>query len=90
MVGLTTTWALELAQYGITVNSIAPGPIDTELFRELVPYGSEKEKEIILETPMGRIGKAVDIAAIIKFMLSDDAGYITGQNICIDGGRSLI
>lgn len=89
LLGLTKTWALELAPYNITVNSIAPGPIETELFRKTRPVGSESEKSVIASIPLGRIGKPEEIAAAVKFLLSEEAGFITGHNLCVDGGGSL-
>lgn len=89
LLGLTKTWALELAQYQITVNAIAPGPIETELFRKTRPVGSKAEKETLMTIPLGRIGKPEEIAATVKFLFSEEAGFITGQNICVDGGGSL-
>lgn len=89
LIGLTRTWALELAPYAITVNAIAPGPVETELFRKTRPIGSQAEIDMLATIPLNRIGKPQEIAATIKFLLSDDAGYITGQTICIDGGASI-
>jgi len=89
LVGLTRTWALELGGYGITVNAIAPGAIETELFRKTRPIGSEAEKEALSSVPLKRIGKPEEIAETVKFLLSDGAAYITGQTICVDGGNSL-
>lgn len=89
MVGLTRTMALELAPFGITANVVAPGPVETELFRKTRPAGSAAERETIARIPVGRIGKPQEIAATVKFLLSDEAGFITGQTICVDGGGSI-
>lgn len=89
LIGCTRVWALELAPDGITVNAIAPGPIETEMLRKIRPIGSQEEKELLRHIPMGRVGKPSDIAAAIEFLLSEDAGFITGQTLCIDGGGSL-
>jgi 3-oxoacyl-[acyl-carrier protein] reductase len=85
----TRTWALELAETGITVNSVAPGPLDTEFFRENTPAGSEAERRFLSLIPMRRLGTPDEIAAAICFLLSDSAGYITGQTLFVDGGGSI-
>lgn len=89
IVGLSRTMALELAPFGITVNVVAPGPIETELFRKTRPVGSDAEKAAVARIPVGRIGKPQEVAAAVKFLLSDDAGFITGQTLCVDGGGSI-
>jgi NAD(P)-dependent dehydrogenase (short-subunit alcohol dehydrogenase family) len=84
----TRTWALELAEFGITVNAVAPGPIETEMFRQNTPVGSEAEQRFLSVIPMRRLGKPEEVAATIAFLLSDDAAYITGQTLFVDGGGS--
>src|SRR5690606_1919690 len=74
LIGCTRTWALEMARYGITVNAVSPGPIETELFRASHPEGSEAEKKSLASIPMGRLGSTADVASAVTFLLSDEAG----------------
>lgn len=87
--GLTQTWALELAPYGITVNTVAPGPVDTEMFRDNHPHGSEAEQRVVAGIPLGRLAQPADVAAAVAFLLSDEAGFITGQILGVDGGSTI-
>jgi len=83
VIGMTKVWARELGRKGITVNAVAPGFIQTEM-TESVP---EKVLELMRgRTPMGRLGTARDVANIYLFLASDDAAYVNGAVVCVDGG----
>ena len=81
--GFTRSLALELASRNITVNSVAPGFIETDMTSVL----DDDQKEKILERiPLGRMGKAKEVAAAVAFLISEDAAYITGQTLQVNGG----
>jgi NAD(P)-dependent dehydrogenase (short-subunit alcohol dehydrogenase family) len=85
----TRVWAGELGASGITVNSVAPGFTETELFRRNAPRGSETEIQRLASIPVNRFGEPREIAAAICFLLSAEADYITGQTLHVDGGGSI-
>ncbi|MCR9256745.1 MAG: SDR family oxidoreductase [Alphaproteobacteria bacterium] len=89
IVGLTRTLALELGPDGVTVNCIAPGPIDTELFAQNQPEGSDIRNRMIAQVPVRRVGTPEDIAEAAAYFLSDNAGFTTGQVMHVCGGLSV-
>lgn len=89
LASFTRSWSLELAQSGVTVNTVAPGPTETALFRANNPPGSEGEQRYLAGVPMGRFGHPDEIAATIAFLLSEASGFMTGQILHVDGGASL-
>jgi NAD(P)-dependent dehydrogenase (short-subunit alcohol dehydrogenase family) len=80
--------AMDLAAHGIRVNGIAPGVVDTPL-AELVVHNSELAPQYLKAIPLGRFAQPSDIAECVSFLASDEAAYITGQTIVIDGGQTL-
>jgi 3-oxoacyl-[acyl-carrier protein] reductase len=85
-IGLTLSWARELAPFGITVNTVAPGFIPVERHAD-VP--DDVKQAYLASVPVGRMGTPGDIAHAVSFLASEGAGFITGQRIVVDGGRSL-
>jgi 2-hydroxycyclohexanecarboxyl-CoA dehydrogenase len=88
VVGLTKVLALEFARHGITVNTIPPGFIDTPMLRTTLRTGLFDLEQQTARTPVGRIGQPEDVAAACAFLVSEEAGYITGQIIGVNGGRN--
>ena len=83
MVGMNMGLALEVAKHGITVNSVAPGWIQTA-------SSTEEEAHAARYTPIGRAGKPAEVAAAVAFLASPEASYITGELLVVDGGNCLI
>ncbi len=81
--GLTKTFARELAPYNITVNAVAPHAIETEMSAE---WSEEMRQKIISEIPLKRLGQPSEVAAVVEFLVSDEAGFITGEIIDVNGG----
>jgi 3-oxoacyl-[acyl-carrier protein] reductase len=83
--GLTRALAREVGRRAITVNSVNPGYLLTDMSASLE---QQQRTQIIRRTPLGRLGTVDDVCPVVRFLLSDDAGYITGQSIAVDGGIS--
>lgn len=86
IIGFTKALAKELGLSNITVNAVAPGAIETDMMK---CYDAETKNQIAEETTLGRIGKPEDIAKAVLFLASDDASYITGQVLRVDGGWNI-
>ena len=86
VIGFTKSMARELASRGITVNAVAPGFIQTDMTNKLTEEQKEKLQQQI---PLGRLGTPEDVAKVVAFLCSEDADYITGQVIAIDGGMTM-
>ncbi|HYH21799.1 MAG TPA: SDR family oxidoreductase [Azospirillum sp.] len=89
MLGMARTWALELAPRGITVNVVAPGPIRTDMFHEVIPAGSEKEHQLAAAIPVRRIGLPDDVARAVLFFADPANSFVTGQVLYVCGGTSV-
>ena len=87
LIGLTKATARELASRGITVNAVAPGFVVTELTQDLP---QELKDELIRRTPLGRFGETTEIASAVAFLASDEAAFITGQVLAVDGGLVMM
>lgn len=87
MHGFTKALALEVARHGVTVNTVSPGYLDTKMVREVPP---EVMKERILPSiPVGRLGAPEEVAALVAYLVSEQAGFMTGANIAINGGQHM-
>lgn len=84
--GMTKAAAIDLAPRKIRVNSVHPGPIDTEMLNVRTP---EQNAQRLQQVPMKRMGTAEEVARLVIFLLSDESGYITGSEVAIDGGATL-
>ncbi len=89
VVGMSRTFALELAKDNITVNVIAPGPIATELFLTASPPDAPLTKALLAAVPLQRVGDPSEIAHAVAFLMDERGGFMTGQTLYIDGGLTI-
>lgn len=90
VIGLVRAMAVALGPYNIRVNAVAPGPMDTPMLRSGIPVGSEVERMHISRTPLGRFADPDEMASAAVYFASDDASFITGQTLYVDGGRTVL
>ena len=88
IIAFTKSLAMEMAPYNINVNCVSPGPIDTPGFNQL--FGDEGKQRTSTFVPLGRIGKPEDVANGAVFLASEEAGFITGQTLAVDGGVTMV
>ncbi len=86
MIAFTKALAKEVSPYGVRVNAVAPGFIETDMISGISP---QQREQILKQIPLGRIGSAQDVANCVKFLLSEQAAYMTGQVVVIDGGLTM-
>jgi len=84
--GFTKALALEVARNGITVNTVSPGYLETEVVMTL---REDVRKRIVQDIPVGRLGQAAEIAALVVFIASDPAAFMTGSNVAMNGGQHM-
>ncbi len=89
VIGMTKTWALELGSRGITVNAVAPGPIETEMYRKNNPLSPQQMTDFLARIPVRRLGTPEDVANTVTFLLSPETGFMTGQVLYTCGGLTV-
>ena len=87
MAGFSKALAQEVVKKGVTVNTVSPGYVETDMVKAL---RSDVREQIIDSIPMGRLAKPEEIAAVVAFLVSEEAGYITGANISVNGGMHMM
>lgn len=89
LIGMTRTWALELAPFGITVNAIAPGPIATEFFAGANDQNDAHTQALLASIPVGRMGQPEEVAHATAYLMDQRCGFVTGQTHMVCGGLSI-
>jgi NAD(P)-dependent dehydrogenase (short-subunit alcohol dehydrogenase family) len=87
--GMTRAMAVELAPHGIRVNAVAPGFIKTAMVARALDTDVDRKNRVLARTPMARLGDPIDIANAVYFLASDQASFITGEVLRVDGGNSI-
>ena len=87
MAGFSKALAQEVVKKGVTVNTVSPGYVETDMVMAIRP---EIREQIVAQIPMGRLAKPQEIAAVVAFLASEEAGYITGANISVNGGMHMM
>ncbi len=89
VMGLTKTLAREMAHYNININCVCPGLVDTQMTADLVAFAPEMKEKMIKAIPFRRLATPEDVAAAVCFFASDEASYITGQSLSVNGGQAM-
>jgi NAD(P)-dependent dehydrogenase (short-subunit alcohol dehydrogenase family) len=89
MLGMARTWALELAPFGITVNVVASGPIQTDKLQGFISVDDPKVAQIAAGIPVKRLGQPADVAHAVRFFAAEESGFVTGQVLYVCGGTSV-
>lgn len=89
VIGLTRTLAREMARYNINVNCVCPGLVDTKMTADLLAFAPELKEKMIKAIPFRRMATPEDVAYAVCFFASDEAGYITGQSLSVNGGQAM-
>lgn len=89
LIGMTRTWALELASSGITVNAIAPGPIETEFFRKVNDLSDPRTQALLASIPVKRMGRPEEVAHAVAYFADERSGFVTGQTHFVCGGITI-